>query len=127
MISEKTIFEKLQLKSGRGMVIIDPPQGFLSHAGELPPDATISLEPTNTSLLLAFLPRQQELNEKFLSLASLVSEGGIFWIAYPKLSSKLSKDLNRDLINQFAAQQGWTGVAMIALDEDWSALRLKRI
>jgi len=109
------------------MVMLDPPEGFLSHAGELPADATISLEPTNTALLLAFLRGQQELNEKFLSLASLVSEGGIFWIAYPKLSSKLSKDLNRDLINLLAAQQGWTGVAMIALDEDWSALRLKRI
>ena len=126
-MSEKTIFEKLQLKPGRGMVMINPPEGFLSHAGELPPEVTISLEPKNSALLLAFVRQQQEMEQKFQSLASLVSEGGIFWIAYPKLTSKLKKDLNRDWINQFATQQRWTGVAMIALDEDWSAFRLKRI
>ena len=109
-MSEKTIFEKLQLKPGRGMVMINPPEGFLSHAGELPPEVTISLEPKNTALLLAFIRQQQEMEEKFQSLASLVSEEGIFWIAYPKLTSKFKKDLNRDWISNLPRSRdgrGW--------------------
>jgi hypothetical protein len=34
-------------------------------------------------------------------------------------------DINRDTINAYAASLGLQGVAMISIDDDWSALRLK--
>ncbi len=34
-------------------------------------------------------------------------------------------DINRDSIVEYARSIGMEGVAMISIDEDWSALRLK--
>ena len=36
-------------------------------------------------------------------------------------------DINRDTINAYLKENGITGVAMISIDGDWSALRAKRI
>jgi hypothetical protein len=51
----------------------------------------------------------------------------ILWVAYPKLSSKLAGDLSRDVIHTLAPKHGLDTVSQIAIDEDWSALRLKRV
>ena len=51
----------------------------------------------------------------------------ILWLAYPKLTSKLAGDLSRDVIHEWAPSHGLDTVSQIAIDADWSALRLKRI
>ena len=51
----------------------------------------------------------------------------ILWVAYPKLASKLASDLSRDIIHALAPRHGLDTVSQIAIDDDWSALRLKRI
>jgi len=51
----------------------------------------------------------------------------ILWIAYPKLTSKLAADLNRDIIHNLAPSHGLDTVSQIAIDADWSALRFKRV
>ena len=53
-------------------------------------------------------------------------EAAILWVAYPKLSSKLAADLSRDMIHALALKHSLDTVSQIAIDEDWSALRLKR-
>ena len=46
-------------------------------------------------------------------------------ITYHKGTSKTKTDINRDSINTYAQTIGLVGVAMISIDDDWSALRLK--
>jgi hypothetical protein len=48
-------------------------------------------------------------------------------MAYPKLTSRLAADLSRDVIHTAAPAHGLDTVSQIAIDADWSALRLKRI
>ena len=122
---EKTIFEKLQLKPGRSMVILNAPHGYIQSAGSLPSNAGISERSGPAFIIQVFIRSRDELESQFSSLASLVEKNGILWISYPKLTSKLKGDINRDTINQFAQNRGWTGVSIISIDEDWSALRLK--
>jgi hypothetical protein len=50
-----------------------------------------------------------------------------FSIAYPKLSSKLAGDLNRNVIAAAAPTHGLDTVSQIAIDDVWSALRVKRV
>jgi hypothetical protein len=51
----------------------------------------------------------------------------ILWLAYPKLTSRLAADLSRDVIHALAPGYGLDTVSQIAIDEDWSALRFKRV
>jgi hypothetical protein len=55
-----------------------------------------------------------------------VPDTAILWVAYPKSSSELAADLSRDVIHALALRYGLDTVSQIAIDEDWSALRLKR-
>jgi hypothetical protein len=124
---EKSIFEKLQLKSGRSMLILDPPPGYLEKAGNVPENSLLTLENKPADIAQVFIRSKVELEKTLPLLGSLILPGGIIWISYPKLTSKLRGDINRDSINLAAQASGWTGIAMISIDDDWSALRLKRL
>jgi hypothetical protein len=55
-----------------------------------------------------------------------LKDGAVFWVAYPKGTSKKYKaDINRDSLNAFMRGFGFDGVSLVALDEDWSAMRYK--
>ena len=50
---------------------------------------------------------------------------GLMWVSYPKGGSKVETDLNRDIIWQYGKTIGLSAVAQVAIDETWSAMRLK--
>ena len=126
-MSEKSILDKLQLKPGRKMLVINPPADYLEKAGEVPPGAELLSKPQEAFIIQVFLRTHAELEEALARYAPLVQAGGMLWVTYPKLTSPLKGDLHRDTINTYAQQNGWIGIAIISVDEDWSALRLKRL
>ena len=48
-------------------------------------------------------------------------------VTYYKGTSRVKTDINRDTISAYTHSVGLEGVAMISIDDDWSALRLKPI
>ena len=71
------------------------------------------------SVLTAALPKEGK--RRMEKLAS----GDILWVTYYKSTSKFKTDIHRDSINAYSHTLGMEGVAMISIDQDWSALRLK--
>lgn len=52
----------------------------------------------------------------------------IIWFCYPKGTSKRYKcEFNRDTGWNEPGKLGWEPVRMVAIDEDWSALRFRRV
>jgi hypothetical protein len=52
----------------------------------------------------------------------------VVWFAYPKGTSKKYKsEINRDNGWQILGELGFEGVRGVAIDEDWSALRFRRV
>ena len=50
------------------------------------------------------------------------------WFAYPKGSSKKYKSqINRDSGWEVFGREGFEPVRMVAIDEDWSAVRFRRL
>jgi hypothetical protein len=58
-----------------------------------------------------------------------LADGALFWSAYPKGTSKKYKgaDVNRDTGHARMKTHGFDGVSLVAIDDDWSAMRFKRI
>jgi len=55
-----------------------------------------------------------------------LTKDALLWFCYPKGSSKKYKcDFNRDNGWQALGELGFEPVRMVAIDEDWSALRFK--
>ena len=52
---------------------------------------------------------------------------GLLWISYPKGSSKVKTDLNRDILRGLLHKEGLDAVAMISIDDVWSAMRFRPV
>ena len=76
---------------------------------------------------LAFVKSLAEGEKTAKTIGKAVEEDGTLWVAYPKGTSKKYKsDYNRDTGNALMGKHGWEGVSLVALDEDWSAMRFKK-
>jgi hypothetical protein len=124
-MSEKTVADKMFLKIAKSMAVLNG----AAHPGLVSqlPAALIDSGSGPVDVVLMFALNQKEL-EQYLPLAQeRLGEKGSLWIAYLKQTASKATDINRDTINAHAKQRGITAVAIISVDGDWSALRLKRM
>jgi hypothetical protein len=54
-----------------------------------------------------------------------IEPDSVLWFAYPKGTSKIKTDINRDTIRVTGEEFGITTVAAISIDDTWSALRFR--
>ncbi len=70
-------------------------------------------------------------NEEYLTFLSKglknVEPDSVLWFAYPKGTSKIKTDINRDTIRMTGEEFGITAVTAISIDDTWSALRFRPI
>jgi hypothetical protein len=74
--------------------------------------------------VVVFATNRAELDERVDELGAAAGRGALTWLAYPK-AKQLGTDLNRDLIREYALSHGLDTVRQVAIDDTWSALRLK--
>ncbi len=123
---EKTVAEKLLVKEGYRVAIVNPPTGYLDSMGKLPAKATkVDITAGDLDFIQAFVSSRKELEASLADLKAALKRDGLLWITYPKGTSKTKTDINRDSINTYAQTAGLQGVAMISVDDTWSALRLR--
>lgn len=124
-----TTFEKLNLKDQQQIVVLNAPQSFTPELAKLPVKTihhSINSVP-DIDFFLAFVTRKSEVDALAPQIGKRAKGDAIIWFAYPKGTSKKYKcDFNRD--NGWGALNalGFETVRAVAIDEDWSALRLRR-
>ena len=121
-MSDKPVAERLQVKGDRRLAVIGASAALEKTVGASKARADVP----KADVVLLFAPDRAALDNGLPKLLKLMPSPAILWIAYPKLSSKLAGDLSRDIIAGLAPRHGLDTVSQIAIDEDWSALRLKR-
>lgn len=124
------IFKKLNYKDQPLLHIINAPASFKKEMDDMK-----FLTGIKTSLsgakqvefFLAFVTKQQEADDLTKKVVPLIAGDGVVWFAYPKGTSKKYKcEFNRDNGWAMLGKQGYEGVRMVAIDEDWSALRFRK-
>lgn len=125
---DKTIAQKLAIKEDSRVFIINAPRGYKAKLGALPNNARLVAAPTKVvDVIQVFIASRKELEAQLPKLKPLLTPRGILWVTYPKGKSKTKSDLNRDCIRAYARALGLEAVAIFAVDDEWSALRLKTI
>jgi hypothetical protein len=62
------------------------------------------------------------------AIPSLLEPDPVFWMAYPKKTSKKYKsEIHRDSGWMPFGDEGYEGVAMVSIDDNWSALRFRKV
>ena len=124
------IFKKMQYKSQSPILVLNAPPSFepsLQAMREVTTIVQTAEEWEPYSFYLNFVQSAEEIAAHAKQLEHLVETDGLLWFAYPKKSSKKYKtNISRDHGWQPLGDLGFEGVRMVAIDEDWSALRFRK-
>ncbi len=128
-MSPTGIFDKLNLKDQKEIVVLNAPGSFEPELHKLTGvNVRTKLSAGQPVLFaLAFATKKTEVDSLAPRLAKAVAGDAILWFAYPKGTSKrYTCDFNRDTGWNALAAAGFEPVRQVAIDEDWSALRFRR-
>jgi hypothetical protein len=124
------LFKKLNLKDQTDILVLNAPDSLEPELRALE-GVTVRRDPAKLAKIdfgIAFVQTLPEVEAAAAAILPKALGDAVVWLAYPKLSSKRYRcEFNRD--NGWAAlgAAGWEGVRMVAVDEDWSALRFRRV
>jgi hypothetical protein len=126
-----SVFKKMNLKDSKTVVVVNAPLSFESNI-EAMQGLTIFHKALSgvekTDFILAFCTKQNEVDAVAFDAVTKLEGDGLLWFAYPKGTSKKYKcDFNRDTGWAILGENGFEPVRQIAIDEDWSALRFRRV
>ncbi len=124
-MSDKTLADKMYLKTAKSLAIYNGAANPGALA-QLPQDM-LATDDAEADVVLLFALNLAELDKWWDQALARLGEKGSLWIAYLKHSAPKATDLNKEVIYDYAKERGVTGVALISMDADWSAVRLKRI
>jgi hypothetical protein len=123
-----TILEKLQLKNEKNILIQGLPSSIekqfskLSFAKNLTP----LLRSRKIDFALVFAVSENQLNGILSDIMPALKEDSKLWVAYPKLTSKITTDLNRETSWNKLAQAEYENVEQVSLDHVWHASFFKK-
>lgn len=138
--------KKLLIRPGAVVRVIGAPAGAGELLTPLPPDATrvdvmgvdvvgvdarasgkaAGGDDPSADVVLAFVQNTADLVRLAPVALAAVRPDGVLWIAYRKGGTKAGTDLNRDVLHDALAEtHDWTGVSLVAVDAQWSAMRFR--
>jgi hypothetical protein len=123
-------FEKLNLKNQNPIVVINAPESFEPELAGLRGVMVIRDVKSvgEIEFFLAFVTKQKEVDTLARAVVMKATEDAVVWFSYPKGTSKKYKsEINRDEGWQVLGKGGLEPVRMVAIDEDWSAVRFRRV
>lgn len=119
-----SLVDKLGIKEGLAITFINAPDGYEKQIGYLP--HTIQNKKKlhgMCDLIQFFTTSQAELEEKLGFLKEHLYPSGMLWISWPKSSSKVKTDLNKNIIREIGLSHGLVDIKVIAIDDTWSSLK----
>ncbi|PHV18637.1 DUF3052 domain-containing protein [Janthinobacterium sp. BJB1] len=122
---EKTVAEKMYVKNAQALAVLNDGGEHAALLAQLPAERRVG-EGERADWILLFARSRAELEQFLPTAQGRLAPGGSVWVAYRKGGVKAGSDIHRDDIRGFAQTVGLDSVAMIAIDADWSALRLKQ-
>jgi len=122
--SKKSLVDKLGIKPGFKVYIVNPPKNYGDTLGTLPPDVAVLDAPdTGLNFIQFFTQERVELEAQFPALKKLLAADGMLWISWPKKASKIESDVNDGVVRAVGLRNGLVDVKVCAVDETWSGLK----
>jgi Protein of unknown function (DUF3052) len=124
----KPLAKKLALKAGQRFLLLGAPPGYKDALGPLPQGVTLATKAGGKAdAVQVFATTKKEMREALAEAKAALNPGGMIWLTYPKGTSKIESDINRDSIREYTLSVGLQTVALVAVDDDWSAIRCKAV
>ena len=120
------LLKKLRIQPGQRLLILNPPPGYVESLDPLPEGAQlVAATAREVDFCHLFVANSAQLAELLPIALAACKYDGLFWISYPKKSSKVESDLSRDSFWELPGETGLRPVTQISIEETWSALRFR--
>ncbi len=124
----QSLFEKLELKDEKNLLIQGVPSTIEKQFVKLSYSKNVTplLHIKKIDFALIFVVNQNQMCGILREVFPVLHDESKLWIAYPKTSSKISSDLNRDCNWRVLTTNGYEQFSQVTLDHVWTAIRFKR-
>lgn len=117
------VVPKLKLLAEEKNLIMNAPDSFKEQIKGIPFDVTPKQD--EYEYVQVFVKSIDDVN-KFAAVAlKAIKEDGKLWFCYPKKTSGIKTDINRDQGWDLVWKRDYGGVAAVSVDDTWSALRFR--
>jgi hypothetical protein len=120
--------QKLGIKPGHRVSLVNAPDDFAATLGELPDGVQLAWRmpsPRRPPEVVVWFVRQvAELVKRLPVLRSGMAPAGSLWVCWPKKASGVQTDMTEDAIRHVALPIGLVDNKVCAVDATWSGLRL---
>ncbi|HCX23753.1 MAG: DUF3052 domain-containing protein [Flammeovirgaceae bacterium] len=116
---------KLGIKSGFKIKVFAPPVPYDALFNDWPENVEKVGFPTKESLdfIHVFALNSESLEELVPMAKPFLKKNGSFWVSWPKGTSGIPTDINRDIIRDYVLKIGLVDVKVAAIDDQWSGLK----
>jgi hypothetical protein len=125
------LFKKLNFKDHKAILVVNSPDSFENELSEMSNIIQIEKKIENLSEIefaMCFATKQIEIDSFITAVHPKLLADAIVWLCYPKGTSKNYKcEFNRDTGWAIVCELGLESVRMVAIDDDWSALRFRKV
>lgn len=123
-----SLLEKLQLNDEKNLLIQGLPSSIEKQfvKRSFAKNVTPLLRSKKIDFALVFAVNLNQLNGILKDVLPALASQSKFWVAFPKATSKIVSDLNRDGSWQFLCQCGYEPTEEVNLDHVWTAMRFDR-
>ena len=123
------LFKKFNLKSETSILVLDAPESFEPELALLEDVKVIrnAAKTQQVPFAMAFVTTLVAVEKAVTSINAKAVDDVVLWMVYPKQTSKkYACEFHRDTGWQSLIDLGYESVRMVAVDEDWSALRFRK-
>ena len=125
--SKRSLVDKLGIKPGATIAILESPQGYARALGKLPSSVTRRIRAARSlDFVQFFTTEKRALEGRFRALERALAPAGMLWISWPKKSSGVATDLTEDVVRAVGLAHGLVDVKVAAIDDVWSGLKFVR-
>ena len=124
-----SVFDKLNFKNQREILVLSAPPSFEPELRTLSRVSILrdARKAKSIEFVIAFVTRRAEVDAAVKLIVPKTDGDVVLWFAYPKGTSKrVAGEINRDSGWESLQSAGFETVRLVAIDEDWSALRFRR-
>src|SRR5688500_14686859 len=124
----QNLLEKLQLNEEKNLLIQGLPSSIEKQFAKLAfaKNVTPLLKSRKIDFALVFAVNVNQLSAILRDVIPALHNDGVFWIAYPKSTSKIATDLSRACSWDCVHNAGYETLHEAALDHVWTATRFTR-
>lgn len=123
--STRSLQDKLGIKPGKTVLLLNAPEGYGDVLGLLPDGVDLRRALRGElDFIHAFFETRADFDARLPKLKACLAKDGMLWISWRKGGPKSGTDMNENVVRDAALAAGLVDVKVAAIDAVWSGLKL---